>query len=187
MFFTLLHLSPVELLPQNLQSLLPLEPIEDPNNWAWANHPRQGFSYKSKDSLSVEVCLQNPKLIATAKCQLPLDVCLSNPQFIAQVGCSGSEIKHQLIFVFINIVFRKFLRSWYMLKISRALKNSLLFGSALIVELKIQSDFCFQATPTLLTSAFSTRIHWPHPHVITSSQWTPVFKILSSWTHQNVR
>ena len=92
MFSTLLHLSPVNLLPQNLQSLLPLEPIEDPNSWAWANHPRQGFSYKSKDSLSVEVCLQNPKLIATAKCQLPLDVCLSNPQFIAQVGCSGSEI-----------------------------------------------------------------------------------------------
>ena len=90
MFSTLLHLSPVELLPQNLQSLLPLEPIEDPNSWAWANHPRQGFSYKSKDGLSVEVCLQNPKLIATAKCQLPLDVCLSNPQFIAQVGCSGS-------------------------------------------------------------------------------------------------
>ena len=89
MFTTLVYLSPVSLLPQNLQSLLPLEPIEDPNSWAWANHPREGFSYKSKDGLSVEVCLQNPKLIATAKCQLPLDVCLSNPQYIAQVGCSG--------------------------------------------------------------------------------------------------
>ena len=75
--------------PQSLQSLLPLEPIEEPPTWAWANHPRQGFSYKAKDSLSVEVCLENPKLIATAKCQLPLDVCLANPQYISQVGCSG--------------------------------------------------------------------------------------------------
>ena len=46
-------------------------------------------SYKSKDGLSVEVCLENPKLIATARCSLPLEVCLANPQYISQVGCSG--------------------------------------------------------------------------------------------------
>ena len=87
----LLLCSSVFLLPQRpvLQSLLPLEPIEDPPSWSWANHPRQGFSYKSKDGLSVEVCLENPKLIATARCSLPLDVCLANPQYISQVGCSG--------------------------------------------------------------------------------------------------
>ena len=75
--------------PQNLQSLLPLDPIEEPPTWAWANHPRQGFSYKAKDGLSVEMCLNNPKMIATARCSLPLEVCLANPQYISQVGCSG--------------------------------------------------------------------------------------------------
>jgi len=89
----LLLSSSVNLLPQRpvLQSLLPLEPIEDPHSWSWANHPRQGFSYKSKDGLSVEVCLENPKLIATARCSLPLEVCLANPQYISQVGCSGNS------------------------------------------------------------------------------------------------
>merc|ERR1711976_796146 len=79
-------------LPQRpvLQSLLPLEPIEEPPTWSWANHPRRGFSYKSKDGLSVEVCLENPKLIDTARCNLPLDVCLANPQYISSVGCSGN-------------------------------------------------------------------------------------------------
>ena len=90
MLSAVLQLSPVSPLPQNLQSLLPLDPIEAPPTWAWADHPRQGFSYKAKDGISVEVCLQNPKLIATAKCQLPLDVCLANPEYIAQVGCSGN-------------------------------------------------------------------------------------------------
>ena len=79
----------VDCQPQNLQSLLPLDPIEEPPTWAWANHPRRGFSYKAKDGLSVEMCLNNPKMIATARCSLPLEVCLANPQYISQVGCSG--------------------------------------------------------------------------------------------------
>merc|ERR1712209_256925 len=77
--------------PQNLQSLLPLDPIEEPPTWAWANHPQRGFSYKAKDGLSVEMCLNNPKMITTARCSLPLDVCLANPQYISQVGCSGNQ------------------------------------------------------------------------------------------------
>ena len=89
----LYHFVPSQSLPHPqkpvLQSLLPLEPIEEPPTWSWANHPRRGFSYKSKDGLSVEVCLENPKLIDTARCSLPLDVCLANPQYISSVGCSG--------------------------------------------------------------------------------------------------
>jgi len=76
--------------PQDLQSLLPLEPIENPPDWSWATHPSRGFSYKAKDSLSVEFCLENPKYISTARCNLPLEVCLDNPQYISQVGCSGT-------------------------------------------------------------------------------------------------
>ena len=77
-------LSAVSTFPQKpvLQSLLPLDPIEvfnkylsniikyfveDPPQWAWAGHPSRGFSYKSKDSLSVEFCLENPKYISTAR------------------------------------------------------------------------------------------------------------------------
>merc|ERR1711936_916923 len=87
-----LSLSSVSSFPQSpdLQSLLPLDPIEDPPSWAWANHPSRGLSYKAKDSLSVEFCLENPKYISTARCNLPLQVCLDNPQYIAEVGCSGN-------------------------------------------------------------------------------------------------
>ena len=74
-----------------LQSLLPLEPIEDPAIWAWGLHPDNGLDYKAKDGLTVEVCLDNPQLINTAKCSLPLDVCLANPQYIALVGCAGQR------------------------------------------------------------------------------------------------
>ena len=74
-----------------LQSLLPLEPIEDPAIWAWGLHPDNGLDYKAKDGLTVEVCLDNPQLINTAKCSLPLDVCLANPQYIAQIGCAGQR------------------------------------------------------------------------------------------------
>ena len=72
-----------------LQSLLPLEPIEDPASWAWGLHPDQGLDYKARDSLSLEVCLDNPELINTAKCRLPRDLCLKNKKFTPLVGCSG--------------------------------------------------------------------------------------------------
>ena len=73
-----------------LQSLLPLEPIEDPASWAWGLHPDNGLDYKAKDNLEVEVCLKNPAMINTAKCKLPLEVCLANPQHLASLGCSAA-------------------------------------------------------------------------------------------------
>ena len=89
----------------NLQSKLPDNPIEvdpwkifqniftilrqDPRDWAWGLHPDRGLDYKAKDGLSLEVCLDNPELINTAKCSLPRDLCLSNKQFTPLVGCSG--------------------------------------------------------------------------------------------------
>merc|ERR1711953_806348 len=57
--------------------------------WAWGRHPRNGFGYKAKDSLAVEVCLANPALVNTAKCKLPLDVCLENPDLLPLLGCSA--------------------------------------------------------------------------------------------------
>ena len=73
----------------NLQSKLPENPIEDPASWAWGLHPDQGLDYKARDSLSLEVCLDNPELINTAKCRLPRDLCLKNKKFTPLVGCSG--------------------------------------------------------------------------------------------------
>ena len=83
------HSSPL-LVP--LQSQLPAEPIEDPVDWAWGQHPDEGLGYKAKDSLAVDVCLANPALVNTAKCVLPLDVCLANPQHLSSLGCSGNEL-----------------------------------------------------------------------------------------------
>ena len=39
------------------RSELPSNPIENPMSWAWGRHPRNGFGYKAKDSLAVEVGL----------------------------------------------------------------------------------------------------------------------------------
>merc|ERR1712083_1266999 len=78
-------------MPIELKSQLPANPIEDPPSWAWGRHPRNGFGYKAKDSLAVEVCLANPALVDTAKCKLPLDVCLDNPSLLPLLGCSGNQ------------------------------------------------------------------------------------------------
>ena len=51
--------------------------------------PRNGLGYKAKDDLTLEVCLANPNMIATAKCKIPLDICLDNPEWLPLVGCSG--------------------------------------------------------------------------------------------------
>merc|ERR1711868_39150 len=83
------HLSSSSPVQVTLQSKLPENPIESPDTWAWGLHPDNGLDYKARDSLSVEVCLDNPSLINTAKCKLPLDLCLSRPEFTALVGCSG--------------------------------------------------------------------------------------------------
>ena len=42
----------------NLQSELPAEPIENPADWAWGQHPRNGLGYKAKDGLTVEVFIK---------------------------------------------------------------------------------------------------------------------------------
>merc|ERR1711997_1230996 len=75
----------------DLQSEYPANPIEDPQSWAWGQHPDRGLGYKAKDNLEVEVCLANPSYINTAKCNLPLDVCLANPQYLSSLGCSGNK------------------------------------------------------------------------------------------------
>merc|ERR1712010_294116 len=74
-----------------LRSQLPEKPIENPANWAWGQHPRNGLGYNAKDDLELEVCLANPHMIATPKCKIPLDICLDNPQWLPLVGCSGNE------------------------------------------------------------------------------------------------
>merc|ERR1711863_34953 len=71
----------------DLQPQYPANPIEDPNTWAWGQHPDNGLGYKAKDNLEVEVCLANPSFINTAKCKLPLPVCLENPQYLSSLGC----------------------------------------------------------------------------------------------------
>ena len=75
-----------------LQSKYPANPIEDPQTWAWGQHPDNGLDYKAKDGLEVSVCLANPQMINTAKCVLPLDVCLANPQYLSSLGCSGNDL-----------------------------------------------------------------------------------------------
>merc|ERR1712037_177158 len=72
-----------------LRSQLPEKPIENPANWAWGQHPRNGLGYNAKDDLELEVCLANPHMIATPKCKVPLDICLDNPEWLPLVGCSA--------------------------------------------------------------------------------------------------
>jgi len=74
-----------------LKSQLPQEPIENPADWAWGLHPDNGLDYSAKNGFTVEFCLANPDLIATAKCSLPLEECLANPQYIALPGCLGNN------------------------------------------------------------------------------------------------
>ena len=40
----------IDLLIQiNLISKLPEKPIEDPAEWAWGEHPKDGFGFKARD------------------------------------------------------------------------------------------------------------------------------------------
>merc|ERR1712008_368110 len=75
-----------------LRSQYPEKPIEDPANWAWGQHPRNGLGYNAKDNLELEVCLANPHMIATPKCKIPLDICLDNPEWLPLFGCSAHYI-----------------------------------------------------------------------------------------------
>merc|ERR1711863_77576 len=79
-----------------LRSQYPEKPIENPSEWAWGQHPRNGLGYNAKDDLELEVCLANPHMIATPKCKIPLDICLDNPQWLPLVGCSGEGLPLQV-------------------------------------------------------------------------------------------
>merc|ERR1711936_200217 len=87
-----------------LRSEYPEEPIENPSEWAWGQHPRNGLGYKAKDNLELEVCLANPHMIATAKCKIPLDLCLENPEWLPLVGCSGEGYPRQVCLDFPNLI-----------------------------------------------------------------------------------
>merc|ERR1712088_40079 len=87
-----------------LRSEYPEEPIENPAEWAWGQHPRNGLGYKAKDNLELEVCLANPHMIATAKCKIPLDLCLENPEWLPLVGCSGEGYPRQVCLDFPNLI-----------------------------------------------------------------------------------
>ena len=100
------------------RSQYPEEPIENPAEWAWGQHPRwmqtktfsplnifrNGLGYKAKDNLELEVCLANPHMIATAKCKIPLDLCLENPEWLPLVGCSGEGYPRQVCLDFPNLI-----------------------------------------------------------------------------------
>ena len=45
--------------PQVLKSQLPSKPIEDPDLWAWGQHPN-GLGYKAPNDLLFETCLSTP-------------------------------------------------------------------------------------------------------------------------------
>merc|ERR1712088_680628 len=79
-----------------LRSQYPEKPIENPADWAWGQHPRNGLGYNAKDDLELEVCLVNPNMIATPKCKIPLDICLENPEWLPLVGCSGEGLPLQV-------------------------------------------------------------------------------------------
>merc|ERR1712200_323719 len=78
-----------------LRSQYPEKPIENPADWAWGQHPRNGLGYNAKDDLELEVCLANPNMIATPKCKIPLDICLENPEWLPLVGCSAALVGYE--------------------------------------------------------------------------------------------
>merc|ERR1712008_114384 len=89
-----------------LRSQYPEKPIEDPANWAWGQHPRNGLGYNAKDNLELEVCLANPHMIATPKCKIPLDICLDNPEWLPLFGCSGEGLPLQVCLDFPKLLTR---------------------------------------------------------------------------------
>jgi len=81
----------VQSFPQNVQLLskVPSEPIEDPNSWAWGRHPKNGYGYKARNTLTVDQCLKNRHLVDTPQCSFPAQLCIDNPEFIPLKACDG--------------------------------------------------------------------------------------------------
>jgi len=73
----------------NLISKLPEKPIEDPAEWAWGEHPKDGFGFKARNSLTLEQCLASPLLAGTPVCEgnvFPKEFCLEN-RLVTADGC----------------------------------------------------------------------------------------------------
>ncbi|XP_023347706.1 uncharacterized protein LOC111716481 isoform X2 [Eurytemora carolleeae] len=73
-----------------LQSLLPVDPIEEFDTWAWGEHPN-GLGYKARNGLSVDQCLKNPHLIDTPACKFPAKLCMDVPEYATKQACAGNQ------------------------------------------------------------------------------------------------
>ncbi|XP_023347723.1 uncharacterized protein LOC111716482 isoform X9 [Eurytemora carolleeae] len=72
-----------------LQSLLPVDPIEEFDSWAWGEHPN-GLGYKARNGLSVDQCFKNPYLIDTPACKFPAAVCIEFPEYATRKVCADA-------------------------------------------------------------------------------------------------
>ncbi|XP_023347710.1 uncharacterized protein LOC111716481 isoform X6 [Eurytemora carolleeae] len=72
-----------------LQSLLPVDPIEEFDTWAWGEHPN-GLGYKARNGLSVDQCLKNPHLIDTPACKFPAKLCMDVPEYATKQACADA-------------------------------------------------------------------------------------------------
>jgi len=87
LFVAGVHLLPF---PQvDLLSELPKEPIEPFAEWAWGLHPN-GLGYKARNSLTVDQCLKNKKMINTPACKLPTELCIKFPEFAPMIACQDA-------------------------------------------------------------------------------------------------
>jgi len=85
-------------LPQqiNLISKLPDKPIEDPAEWAWGEHPKNGFGFKARNSLTIEQCILNPSTAGTVHCRdydytFPVDICIEYPAIAGTKPCQDAQ------------------------------------------------------------------------------------------------
>jgi len=92
-FFLCTFALAVQSFPQNVQLLskVPSEPIEDPNSWAWGRHPKNGYGYKARNTLTVDQCLKNRHLVDTPQCSFPAQLCIDNPEFIPLKACDDAD------------------------------------------------------------------------------------------------
>ncbi|XP_023347721.1 uncharacterized protein LOC111716482 isoform X7 [Eurytemora carolleeae] len=78
-----------------LQSLLPVDPIEEFDSWAWGEHPN-GLGYKARNSLTKEQCVLNPTTAGTVHCRnydysYPVDICIKYPEIAGLKVCQGNR------------------------------------------------------------------------------------------------
>ncbi|XP_023347722.1 uncharacterized protein LOC111716482 isoform X8 [Eurytemora carolleeae] len=77
-----------------LQSLLPVDPIEEFDSWAWGEHPN-GLGYKARNSLTKEQCVLNPTTAGTVHCRnydysYPVDICIKYPEIAGLKVCQDA-------------------------------------------------------------------------------------------------